>query len=197
MGNQSAVGVPRAGDFASFKCPSSPGRSPVAFRHPLASSPTALIHGIRSTAAFYCVAGNAVFNSAAKSLPGRNYPTAGNRLHVRRRMFLIGHDRPQIAGQQISAKRTLDPKRPEHFAPSVWKLQIPLDRLEARLIAQRIHEWVDLQPAKLGDAQPPGRLKRVERLRSIPPIRVYRRAMVRPTITRHPPRSPPQAPATE
>jgi hypothetical protein len=60
-----------------------------------------------------------------------------------------------------------------------WKLQFPLDRLEARLLVQGVEQRVGLQKLQARIAQPQRRLEPFERLRQVTPLRIDRGVLVR------------------
>jgi len=62
------------------------------------------------------------------------------------------------------------------------KLQLPLDRLKARLLAQGVQERVGLQILQARVPQPQRRLEPFERLRQIAPLRIDRGVLVRRSI---------------
>src|SRR5580658_7788655 len=66
---------------------------------------------------------------------------------------------------------------------SVRKLQLSQHRLEARLLAQGVHERVDLEVLQVGIAKPQGRLEPFERLRLITPLSIDRGVLVRRGVT--------------
>ena len=71
------------------------------------------------------------------------------------------------------------PKESEPHRHLVRKLQLPLDRLEARLFSYRIHERIGLQVRQARITQPQRRLEPFERLRPIAPLRVDRGVLIR------------------
>ena len=58
------------------------------------------------------------------------------------------------------------------------KLQLPLDRLEARLFAQGVQERIGLQVLQARIPQPQRRLEPFERLRPLAPLRIDRGVLV-------------------
>jgi hypothetical protein len=74
------------------------------------------------------------------------------------------------------------PKLPAVTKLSGRKLQLPLNRLKARLFAQRVQEWVGLQKVQAWITQPPRRPEPFERLRPIAPLRIDRSVLVRPAV---------------
>src|SRR5260221_4113575 len=91
------------------------------------------------------------------------------------------------------SKLTLSRRRPTAaFGYPSWpavtkllsrKLQLPLNCLEARLLAQGIHQRVGFRVLQPRIAQAPGCLEPVERLRPIAPVRNGRRVLVRRGIS--------------
>src|SRR5262249_34634304 len=63
-------------------------------------------------------------------------------------------------------------RRERRRAPLAGKLQRPLDRLEARLLAQRIEQWVGLHVHEPRVTQARRGLEPCERLGAIAPLRV-------------------------
>ena len=95
-----------------------------------------------------------------------------------------GRNRPEPATQldhvdfRTAAVRTR--RKTTRSAPlhSIWKPQLPLDRLEARLLAQRVHEGIGSYVYQAWVTRPQRRLEPFECLRPITPLRLDRRVLI-------------------